>query len=85
MDGASAPVVTDPDLVFGSETSPRWPLRFASGETVQPQAARSETLTGCALASRTLSLNPGESSGWTSFFGQAPHWQETSDLRQRRS
>lgn len=83
FEGQSAPVVTDPDLIFGSDTSLRWPLPFARGQAIEVQAARSDTLTGCAFASLKLSLQPGQSSSWTSFFGQAPRWQSASDLRQR--
>ena len=83
MDGRSAPVVTDPDLVFGSDTSLRWPLPFAMGQAVQLQAARSETMTGCAFASLKLALPAGESASWTSFFGQAPEWPSANALRQR--
>ena len=82
-DGQTVPVLVDPNLVFGSDTSLRTPLRFARGERLDPLAARCETLTGCAFASLSVSLAPGESTGWTSVFGQSPDWQTAQALRTR--
>ena len=82
-EGEPVPVLTDPDLVFGSDTSLRTPLPFARGDQLDPQAARSETLTGCAFASLSVSLEPGASTSWASYFGQAPDWESARSFRQR--
>jgi hypothetical protein len=82
-DSQPVPVVSDPELVFGSDTSLRTPLPFARGEHIDPRAARSETLTGCAFASLSVALEPGASTGWVSYFGQAPDWETARAFRQR--
>jgi hypothetical protein len=82
-DGQTVPVMADPDLVFGSDTSLRTPLPFARGERLDPLAARRETLTGCAFASLSISLDPGASTGWQSYFGQAADWEAARAFRQR--
>ncbi len=79
--GQRVPVITDPDLVFGSDTSLRTPLPFARGESIDPLAARRDTLTGCAFVSLPLSLEPGASTEWTSYFGQAANWDMAAALR----
>lgn len=81
--GRTVPVIVDPDLVFGSETSLRTPLAFVAGERIDPFAARRETLTGCAFAQLSLSIEPGASTGWDSYFGQVPHWEIARGFRQR--
>ena len=82
-EGQPVPVLADPELVFGSETSLRTPLPFARGDRLDPLAARRETLTGCAFASLAVALEPGASTGWTSYYGQAPHWEAARDFRER--
>ncbi len=82
-DGQCVPVLADPDLVFGSDTSLRTPLPFARGDPLDPRSGRSETLTGCAFASLSVSLAPGASTGWTSYFGQSPDWGAARRFRQR--
>jgi hypothetical protein len=82
-DDKPVPMLVDPDLVFGSDTSLRTPLPFARGEHLDPRAARSETLTGCAFASLSVALEPGASTGWTSYFGQAPAWEAANGFRER--
>lgn len=82
-EGRPVPVLADPDLVFGSDTSLRTPLPFARGARLDPLAARRETLTGCAFASLTVALEPGASTGWISIYGQAPQWQAARALRER--
>ncbi len=82
-DGQFVPMMTDPDLVFGSDTSLRTPLPFARGEHLDPLAARRDTLTGCAFASLSASLEPGATTSWTSYFGQAPDWDSARRLRGR--
>jgi hypothetical protein len=82
-DGEAVPVLADPDLVFGSDTSLRTPLPFARGDHLDPRAARHDTLTGCAFASLAVALEPGASTGWVSYFGQAPDWGTARDFRQR--
>lgn len=82
-EGQPVPVFADPDLVFGSDTSLRTPLPFSRGEPIDPRAARSETLTACAFASLSLALEPGASTGWVSYFGQAPDWEAARSFRQR--
>ena len=83
QDGRTVPVVVDPDLVFGSETSLRTPLAFVVGERIDPFAARRETLTACAFAQLSLSIGPGATTGWDSYFGQVPHWEDARAFRQR--
>ncbi len=83
QDGQPLPIITDPDLVFGSDTSLRQPLPFMRGQAMQADAARRDTLTGCAFANLSVSLRPGESTSWTSYFGQTPDWQSACDLRAR--
>ena len=82
-EGQPVPVMADPDLVFGSDTSLRTPRPFARGERLDPLAARRETLTGCAFASLSVSLEPGASTGWQSYFGQAADWETARALRTR--
>lgn len=82
-DRQRVPVITDPDLVFGSDTSLRTPLPFARGECIEPLTARRDTLTGCAFAALRLALEPGVSTSWTSFFGQADSWEMAAALRSR--
>jgi hypothetical protein len=77
------PLLTDPELVFGTDTSLRHPLPFARGETIAADTARSDTLTGCAFAHLRVALEPGASMGWASFFGQAPDWETARRLRAR--
>ena len=83
QDGQRVPMLADPELVFGSDSSLRTPLPFARGEHLDPRAARSDTLTGCAFASISVSLEPGASTGWTSYFGQSPDWAAANDFRER--
>ena len=81
--GQPVPVITDPDLVFGPDTSLRTPLPFARGERMDSRAGRIETMTGCAFASLSLSLEPGQSTGWESYFGQSANWELAHHLRTR--
>ena len=81
--GQRAPIITDPDLVFGSDTSLRTPLPFARGEPIDALAARRNTLTSCAFAALQLSLEPGASTEWTSYFGQAARWDIASAFRSK--
>ena len=82
-EGQPVPVLADPDLVFGSDTSLRTPLPFARGERLDPLAARRETLTGCAFASLSVALAPGATTGWTSYFGQSRDWASARYFRER--
>jgi hypothetical protein len=82
-EGASVPVVADPSLVFGSDTSLRTPLALLDAAPIDPLAGRHETLTGCAFAQLSIDLAPGGSTGWDSFFGQAPGWADAEALRTR--
>ena len=82
-EGQAVPVIADPDLVFGSDTSLRTPLPFARGERPDPLAARRETLTGCAFASLSLALEPGATTGWTSYYGQSGDWEAARSFRER--
>ena len=82
-DGRFVPVLADPDLVFGSDTSLRTPLPFARGDRLDPRSGRSETLTGCAFASLSVALAPGASTRWTSYFGQSPDWETARSFRER--
>jgi len=79
----SAPIVADPDQVFGSDTSLRTPLAFVDGLPIDPVQGRSDTLTGCAFAQLSATLAPGESTSWQSYFGHVPDWSLAQALRQR--
>ena len=81
--GQVAPVLADPDLVFGSDTSLRTPLAFLQQAPADPLAARRDTLTGCAFAQLSVTLEPGAATGWDSYFGQAPAWEDALALRDR--
>lgn len=76
--GNAVPVIADPDLVFGSDTSLRTPLAFMAcdtSSTIDARQARCETMTGAAFAQLSVSLAPGASTGWDSYFGQVPDWE----------
>ena len=62
--GQQVPMLVDPEMVFGSDTSLRTPLPFARGDALDPAAARCDTLTGCAFASLAVRLEPGASTGF---------------------
>ncbi len=81
--GVPVPVLADPEQVFGTDTSLRTPLNFLRHRSVDARAGRSETLTGCAFAQLKLSLAPGASGAWDSYFGQAPDWDNARALRDR--
>jgi hypothetical protein len=81
--GQTVPVIVDPDLVFGMDTSLRTPLAFMRQATIDPSQARCETMTGSAFAQLTLQLSPGASTAWDSFFGQVPDWGIARDFRTR--
>lgn len=81
--GRSAPIVVDPDQVFGSDSSLQSPLHFASGGRLNPQAGRRESMTGCAMSLLKLALRPGESAAWDSYYGQADAWEASRDFRTR--
>ncbi len=83
QDGHAVPIIADPDLVFGADTSLRSPLAFKLNAAIDPSAGRRDTLTGCAFAQLAVSLAPGESTAWASYFGQAPDWGAASALRDR--
>ena len=82
-EGQPVPVLVDPDLVFGPDTSLRTPLPFARGDRLDPLAARRDTLTCCAFASLSVALEPGATTGWTSYFGQSGDWVAARSFRER--
>jgi hypothetical protein len=81
--GQPVPVIADPELVFGSDTSLRSPLAFTDTPNTDPNDGRQETMTACAFAQVTLALEPGASTHWDSYFGQAPDWERARALRER--
>ena len=81
--GRALPMLVDPDLVFGSDTSLRTPLAFLQQPRIDAAAGRRDTFSACAFAQLRLSLAPGETSGWDSYFGQADRWQQANALRMR--
>jgi hypothetical protein len=81
--GQSVPVVVDPDLVFGTDTSFRTPLAFLAQPDINAYQSRRETLTGSAFAQMALILAPGQSSSWDSYFGQVPAWEIARTFRER--
>jgi hypothetical protein len=83
QNGQPTPVIADPDLVFGSDTSLRAPLAFVDGPRADARDGRQGTLTACAFAQTALALAAGASGGWDSYFGQAPDWEHARVLRER--
>jgi hypothetical protein len=81
--GQSVPIIVDPDLVFGMDTSLRTPLALMQQAAIDPSLARCETMTGCACAQLTLALAAGESDTWESYFGQVPEWRMAQEFRTR--
>lgn len=81
--GQSVPVIVDPDLVFGMDTSLRTPLALMQPAAIDPSLARCETMTGCAFAQLALQLAAGESDTWDSYFGQVPEWRVAQEFRTR--
>ena len=81
--GQAVPVWVDPELVFGLDTSLRVPRGFLREPDADTLAARRNTLTGCAFARISLALDPGASTGWDSYFGQASDWTQAQALRSR--
>ena len=82
-DGRPVPVVVDPELVFGMDSSLRRPEAFVEGRRIDPLAARCETMTACAFAQLTLWIEPGGTASWDSYFGQASSWEAARGLRER--
>ena len=83
--GHSLPIIADPDLVFGMDTSMTTPLGLMQQTAIDSSLARCETMTGCAFAQLTLQLAAGESGTWDSYFGQAPAWKDAQAFRARVS
>lgn len=81
--GQAQAIVTDPDLVFGADTSLRTPTAFEQRGAADLRDARRDTLTGCAFAQMRLTLAPGEAVEWQSCYGQAPDWEAARALRDR--
>ena len=81
--GQTVPVIVDPDLVFGMDTSLRSPWALMHQDAIDPNLARRETMTGSAFAQLGLKLAPGESTVWDSYFGQVPDWGIARDFRAR--
>jgi len=81
--GQTIPIVADPDLVFGMDTSLRTPQAFLSASSIDVNAARRETMTGCAFAHMTLTLAPADTTHWESYFGQVPDWAIANAFRNR--
>lgn len=81
--GQSVPVVVDPELVFGSDTSLRTPLAFMAQADINAYASRRDTLTGAAFAQLALTLAPGECATWESYFGQVDAWESARMFRER--
>jgi len=80
--GQSVPVIVDPDLVFGVDTSFRAPLAFMANADINAYQSRRDTLTGSAFAQIALTLHPGEVSSWASYFGQVPAWESARTFRE---
>lgn len=79
----SVPIIVDPDLVFGMDTSLRTPQALMQQSAINPSLARCETMTGCAFAQLTVQLAAGESDTWESYFGQVPEWRVAQEFRAR--
>lgn len=83
QDGKPIPVLADPELVFGSDTSLQTPLAFMRDSAIAPNSGRSDTLTGCAFAKLNIALEAGAKTGWESYFGQALDWYTALAFRNR--
>ncbi len=81
--GVAVSMIVDPDLVFGTDTSLHTPLAFVQSDRIDALASRRETLTACAFAQLSLELAPGQTTSWSSFFGQASDWGQADALRAR--
>jgi len=80
--GKSLPIRTDPELIFGSDTSFQTPRLFLE-KGVSKTKARTQTLTACAFAETHLQLRPGQTATWDSYFGQAEPWDVARAFRAR--
>ncbi len=76
-------VITDPELIFGSDSTLRTPLDFMRNDHIDPLAARRETLTACAFAQLSLSIEVGATANWDSYYGQVPDWEIVRAFRSR--
>jgi hypothetical protein len=83
QNGQSVPIIADPDLVFGMDTSLRTPLGLMQTAAIDPRLSRCETMTGCAFAQLTLALAAGAYGSWDSYFGQVPAWEIAHEFRKR--
>ena len=81
--GQAVPVIVDPELVFGMDTSLRTPLALMQQDAIDPSLARRETMTGSAFAQVAFTLAPGEATAWESYFGQVPDWKTAREFRGR--
>jgi hypothetical protein len=81
-DGKSLPIRTDPETVFGSDTSFQTPLEFAE-KGLAKVAARTQSITASAFAETRLSLKAGQSTTIESFYGQAEPWDAAKAFRAR--
>jgi hypothetical protein len=77
------PIIADPELVFGYDTSLRTPAAFFASAEIVASSGRRETLTGCAFAQISADLQPGQAVEWDSYFGHAPNWDLARDFRAR--
>jgi hypothetical protein len=81
--GQPVEIIADPEQVFGLDTSLRIPEAFLGSERIDPIVGRRDTMTGCAFANLSLTLEAGTSTSWDSYFGQTPDWETANTFRSR--
>ncbi len=78
----SLPIVVDPEVIFGANTSFEIPIRFAEGERLA-RSTRTESLTACAFSQSSFRLLPGALRRISSYYGQADAWEDAERFRKR--
>jgi len=82
LNGKSLAIRTDPETVFGSDTSFQIPRVFAE-KGLSKMTARSQSMTFCALAQTRVSLKAGQSMVLDSYYGQSDPWDTAKAFRSR--
>lgn len=81
--GKTRPIVVDPEVIFGTDTSFQTPGLFAAGKAISTRPLRTESTTGCAFSLTSLTLKGGSAERIESFYGQASEWKEAEAFRDR--
>ncbi len=81
--GKSLPIATDPDNVFGEDTSFQVPHEFVRKKRLDLGVQRYETLSPCAFSMSTMTLKPQSAETLHSFYGQVEQWIQAQAFRER--